>query len=143
MKREQKKKSKKGSKGYNRKITEEFLLKNKKKDGIFVTDSGLQYEIVDDAEGLKPSVEHVVIVQQRIKLLDGTLIDDTYKQPDPAEFTMKEAIEGYREGLFMMSKGSRYRFFIPPELAWGERGAGNKIGPNSVLIIDARLVDFY
>lgn len=143
MKREQKHKSKKGSKGYNRKMTEDFLLKNKKKDGIVETSSGLQYEIVDHVDGPKPSIENVVVVQQRIKLLDGTLVDDTYKQPEPAEFTMKEAIEGYREGLFMMSKGSRYRFFIPPELAWGERGAGNKIGPNSVLIIDARLVDFY
>ncbi len=138
-----KQKNKKGSKGYNRKMTEAFLEKNKNKAGIFETASGLQYEIIDQADALAPTLDNIVIVQQRIKLLDGTIVDDTYKQPDPAEFSMKEAIEGYREGLLMMNRGSRYRFYIPPELAWGQRGAGNKIGPNSVLIIDARLIDFY
>ncbi len=135
------KRQRKGTQGFNRKNSEDFLLKNRKKTGVMVTDSGLQYLIIEDIAGEKPTDESTVEVQQRITLIDGTIIADTYKEPGPATFSMKEAIAGYREGLRLMNKGSRYRLFIPPELAWGKRGAGNKIGPSAVLIIDARLVD--
>ena len=80
-------------------------------------------------------------MHQRISLLDGTLIADTYSENMPAEFSLKEAIEGYREGILMMPIGARYKFWVPSELAWGKKGAGKKIGPNSMLIIDAKLVD--
>ncbi len=135
------KRKSKGTQGFNRKNSEEFLSKNRKKADVKVTDSGLQYLIIEEGVGERPTEESTVEVQQRITLIDGTIIADTYKEREPATFTMQEAIAGYREGLILMKKGSRYRLFIPPELAWGKRGAGNKIGANAVLIIDARLVD--
>jgi FKBP-type peptidyl-prolyl cis-trans isomerase FkpA len=133
----------KGSQGFNRKNSEDFLDKNSRKDGVVTTESGLQYIVVDEKEGDSPTPDHTVIVQQRIMLIDGTIIADTYKGVEPATFTMKEAIEGYREGMQLMSVGARYKFFIPSDLAWGKRGAGNKIGPYTTLIIDCRLVEIY
>ena len=130
----------KGSSGFNKKNSAEFLEKNRRKPGVITTNSGLQYIVLENSDETKPTINNTVTVHQRISLIDGTLIDDTYKRSDPLSFSMKEAIEGYREGLFLMGIGSRYRFYIPSELAWGKRGASNKIGPNSVLIIDARLI---
>lgn len=141
MARGNKKGKGKGSAGYNRKNSDEFLERNRHKPDVYVTDSGLQYMIIDQQDNQKPDDHNYVLVHQRITLIDGSVIDDTYKNNEPVEFALDEAIPGYREGLKMMSLGSRYRFFIPPDLAWGKRGAGVKIGPNSVLIIDARLVD--
>jgi len=140
MARANKRQKSKGSSGFNKKNSLEFLEKNRCKQGIITTNSGLQYLVLESSDGEKPTINNTVTVHQRISLIDGTIIDDTYKRSDPLSFTMKEAIEGYREGLFMMGLGSRYRFFIPSELARGKRGASNKIGPNSVLIIDARLI---
>lgn len=140
MARSKKRQKSKGSSGFNRKNSLEFLEKNRRKPGVITRNSGLQYLILEDSNGIKPTITNTVTVHQRISLIDGTIIDDTYKRSDPLTFTMKEAIEGYREGLFLMGIGSRYRFYIPSELAWGKRGVGNKIGPNSVLIIDARLI---
>lgn len=134
-----KKKNTKGSAGYNRKNSEDFLARNLKKPGVTETDSGLQILVLEEGDGSSPMVEDTVVVQQRISLVDGTIIDDTYKTPDPAIFPMQEAIEGYREGLMTMKVGGRSRFFIPSDLAWGKRGAGSKIGPYATLIIDARL----
>jgi FKBP-type peptidyl-prolyl cis-trans isomerase FkpA len=135
------KKNTKGSSGFNRKNSADFLERNRHKPGVKVTDSGLQYLILDEGDGASPMVEDTVVVQQRISLVDGTVIDDTYKTPDPALFAMAEAIEGYREGLLMMQVGARYRLFIPSDLAWGKRGAGSRIGPYATLIIDTRLVE--
>lgn len=129
----------KGSKGFNKKNSQDFLEKNRNKEDVFETASGLQYMIIDQKEGLKPLLENAVTVFQRITLIDGTVVADSYKKNEPDTFPMSEAIEGYQEGLMMMEEGSRYRFFIPPELGWGKRGAGDKIGPDAVLIIDARL----
>ena len=131
----------KGSAGYNRKNSNEFLDQNRSKPGVVETESGLQYLILDEGDGLKPKEDDEVLVHQRVTLVDHSVIDDTYKRNEPAEFAMQEAIPGYREGLAKMTVGSRFRFFIPPDLAWGKRGAGNKIGPNAVLIIDARLLE--
>jgi len=108
---------------------------------VLETESGLQYLVIEEGAGLKPQASDSVQVHQRITLMDGTIVADTYHESAPVVFTMKEAIEGYREGLFMMGVGSRYRFFIPHELAWGKRGAGSKIGPYAMLIIDVRLLD--
>ncbi len=138
-KEKESKKRTKGTAGYNRKNSEDFLEKNRTKPGVIQTPSGLQYLILDDIAEKKPSIENRVVVQQRISLIDGTIIDNTYKKNNPAEFAMQEAIQGYREGLQLMGCGSRYRLFIPPQLAWGKRGAGSRIGPWSVLIIDVRL----
>ena len=135
------KKKGKGSQGLNRKRTEDFLEKNKSKSDVVVLDSGLQYTIVDQSgSGEKCQVEDQVKVNQRIWLVDGTVVADTYKG-EPDKFLIKEAIEGYQEALMMMDVGDRYKLFVPPELAWGKRGAGNKIGPNATLIIDVRLLE--
>lgn len=143
MARGNKRKKGKGSKGQNRKTTDDFLTKNKKKPGVIETKSGLQYIIVDDAKGDKPTEESFLTVEQRITLVDGTVLADTYKQAEHEEFPLKEGIDGLIEGMQLMSKGARYKFFIPPHLAWGKRGAGTKIGPYATIIIDVRLVDFY
>lgn len=130
----------KGSKGFNQKNSEEFLEINGRKDHITITSSGLQYEIVEEGSGATPSNDSTVTVHQRIKLIDGTIVDDTYQRNTPESFDMSEAIAGYYEGLLMMQEGARYRFYIPSDLAWGNRGAGSKIGPYAVIIIDCRLI---
>jgi FKBP-type peptidyl-prolyl cis-trans isomerase FkpA len=139
--RKHKKKNTKGSAGFNKKNSADFLAKNRNKPGVSETDSGLQYLVIEPGAGATPGWEDAVVVQQRIMLVDGTIIDDTYKTPNPAVFSMAEAIEGYREGLQMMELGARYRFFIPSDLAWGKRGAGSRIGSHAALIIDTRLLE--
>ena len=129
----------KGSKGFNKKNSAGFLEKNRSKKGVVETNSGLQYIILDEIDGNKPTDDSEVSVYQRISLIDQTIIADSYKKNEPDTFLMSEAIDGYREGLMLMAVGSRFRFFIPPKLAWGRRGAGSKIGPDAVIIIDARL----
>jgi FKBP-type peptidyl-prolyl cis-trans isomerase FkpA len=143
MARGNQKRKTKGSTGLNKKNAADFMDKNRQKTGVFETESGLQYVIVDTTEnpGKQPALEDTVTVQQRISLLDGTVIEDTYKKPDPATFSMQEAIEGYQEGLSLMKTGDRFKFFIPSDLAWGKRGAGSRIGPYATLIIDARLIE--
>ena len=136
-----KKAKQKGTPGFNRKNSRLFLAKNRSKPGVAETSSGLQYLIRDETNGIHPTITDTVVVHQRIFLIDGTPIDDTYKKDEPAVFAMAEAIAGYQEGLLMMGIGSRFRFFIPHELAWGKRGAGSKIGPYATLIIDARLIE--
>ncbi len=141
-KREKRNKSR-GSSGNNRKAGEEFLEKNRKKDGIIETASGLQYKILEEGNGDHPFNGCHVIIHQRCTLLNGKVIEDTYKENEPDEVPMSELIEGYREGLLLMKKDGRSKFFIPSELAWGKKGTGNKIPPNTLLIFDIRLVDFW
>lgn len=134
-------KNTKGSAGFNRKNSEDFLERNRRKPGVVETDSGLQILVLQEGNGSSPTPEDRVVVQQRISLVDGTVVDDTYKTPDPAIFSLAEAIEGYHEGLMGMKVGGRSRLFIPPDLAWGKRGAGSRIGPHATLIIDVRLME--
>jgi len=141
-KREKRSKSR-GSSGHNRKAGEDFLDKNRRKDGVIETDSGLQYLVIEEGTGASPEAHHNVIVHQRCQLLNGKIIEDTYRENEPSEVPMAELIEGYREGLMLMQKGGRHKMFIPPDLAWGKKGSGSKIPPNSVLIFDVRLVDFW
>jgi FKBP-type peptidyl-prolyl cis-trans isomerase FkpA len=133
------KKKGKGSSGFNRKQSEEFLLKNRGKQGVIETDSGLQYLIKVESDGEKPQSDSTVTVNQRITLIDGTIIGDTYKNNEPDTFSLSEAIEGLKEGIPMMNIGSKFRFFVPSDLAWGKRGAGDKIGPYATLIFDIKL----
>lgn len=143
MPKRDKKTRNRGSAGNNRKSAEEFLSKNRSKNGVIETPSGLQYQIVEEGDGEKPFADCNVIVHQRCALLNGKVIEDTYKNNEPDEVPMSELIEGYRQGLLLMRKGSRYKLFIPPELAWGKKGTGNKIPPYALLIFDVRLVDFW
>lgn len=140
-KREKRNKSR-GSSGRNRKTGVDFLEKNRKKEGVYETASGLQYMIIEEGNGNHPPEGCYVIIHQRCLLLNGKVIEDTYKENEPDEAPMHELIEGYREGLMLMKKGGRSKFFIPPDLAWGKKGTGNKIPPNALLIFDVRLLDF-
>jgi FKBP-type peptidyl-prolyl cis-trans isomerase FkpA len=140
--REKRSKSR-GSTGNNRKSSEDFLTKNKPKEGVFETASGLQYKVIEEGDGTSPFEGCNVIIHQRCALLNGKIIADTYKDNKPDEVPLGELIEGYREGLMLMKKGGKSKFFIPSELAWGKKGTGNKIPPNALLIFDVRLVDFW
>ena len=133
----------KGSAGNNRKKGEDFLAKNCKKEGGIETGSGLQYLIVEEGAGERPDNKAFITVHQRCQLVNGTIIEDTYQENEPSEVKMEELIEGYQEGMQLMKKGARYKLFIPSELAWGKNGTGNKIPPNSVLIFDVKLIDFW
>lgn len=106
-----------------------------------VLPSGLQVLVLREGTGPAPRDGDVVVVHQRISLVDGKLLADTYHDDTPETFSLREAIPGYREGLLAMRVGERCRFFIPPELAWGRRGAGKRIPPNAVIIIDAALLE--
>jgi len=130
----------KGSQGQNRKNSDVYFVKMRAKPEIQETDSGMLFSITDVGSGHQPEHTDSVTVHQRITLVDGTIVADTYKE-QPATFLLKEAIEGYCEGLMMMPLGARYTFIIPSELAWGKRGAGSKIGPYATLIIDVRLIE--
>ena len=143
MTKREKRNKNRGSKGNNRKSGEEFLLRNANKDGIVCTDSGLQYKIIEEGIGDHPFENCNAIIHQRCTLLSGKIIEDTYKENQPDEVPVNELIEGYREGLMLMKKGAKFKFFIPPNLAWGENGTGNKIPPNAVLIFDVKLLDFW
>lgn len=135
------KKTGRGGAGQNRAKSERFFEKNRSKPGVIETDSGLQYLVVEERDGTKPDPKSTIIVNQRIMLVSGTVIKDTYQTGLKDEFTMAEAIDGLKEGLQLMSVGARYKFFVPSDLAWGKRGAGQKIGPNAALIFDIRLED--
>jgi FKBP-type peptidyl-prolyl cis-trans isomerase len=134
---------KKGSAGNNRKTGEDFLQKNKQKDEVIETQSGLQYSIIEKTNNQYPDTNSIVTIHQRALLLNGTLLEDTYKQNKPDELPLIELIEGLQEGIVLMPKGSRFKFWVPADLAWGKKGTGNKIPPFAVLHFDIRLVDFY
>lgn len=123
----------------NKKLATEFLEKNKSKDGIKVTDSGLQYEVVSEGKGKKPLTSDTVVVHYKGTLIDGTEFDSSYSRNQPATFPLGGVIKGWQEGLQLMTVGSKYKLYIPPELAYGERGAGHKIPPNSALIFEVEL----
>ena len=141
MGRKGKKKNTKGSSGLNKKEGEEFLLKNANRSEVVITDSDLQYEVIKRGEGQQAKNATEVVVNQRAWLLDGTVLEDTYKSGKPSRFFLSEVIEGYEEGIRLMQEGDRYKFYVPPELGWGRKGSGHKIGPNSVIIFDVSLIE--
>ena len=118
-----------------------FLEDNAKKDGVTVTDSGLQYEVMKAAEGPKPKATDTVQVHYHGTLMDGTVFDSSVDRGQPATFPLNRVIAGWTEGVQLMNVGSKFKFTIPPELAYGERGAPPKIGPNSVLQFEVELLE--
>jgi FKBP-type peptidyl-prolyl cis-trans isomerase FkpA len=134
------KKLNKGSSGQNRKASEDYLARYSQKEGVVTTESGLLYRVIEAGTGIAPGLGDSVTVNQRIMFVNGKVIADTYKSGEPDSFSMKEAIPGIREGLQLMAEGARYEFVVPPELAWGKKGVGDKIGPNAVLVFDLRLL---
>jgi FKBP-type peptidyl-prolyl cis-trans isomerase len=117
----------------------EFLVENGKKPGIMTTSSGLQYEIIKEGTGARPSSSDMVKVHYEGRLIDGITFDSSYGG-EPVEFPLDQVISGWTEGLQLMKVGSKYKFYIPPELGYGAGGAG-PIPPNSVLIFDVELLD--
>ena len=118
----------------------DFLAQNAKKAGITVTDSGLQYEVIQSGEGLSPSRTDRVTVHYRGTLVDGREFDSSYKRGKPATFPLNRVITGWTEGLQLMKVGDKWRLFIPSNLGYGSRGAGSLIGPNETLIFEVELL---
>jgi len=118
-----------------------FLAENKTKEGVITTASGLQYQVIKEGDGPKPKDTDTVTVHYRGTLLDGTEFDSSYARNKPAKFPLKGVIAGWTEALQMMSVGSTYRLFVPPELGYGAKGGGHKIAPNSTLIFDVELLE--
>ncbi len=133
-----------GSAGNNRKTGEVFLQNNSQKENIVELPSGLQYEIVENTDSKEfPSEISIITIHQRAKLLNGTILEDTYRKNEAEVVKLEELIEGLQEGIPLMPRGSRFKFWVPSDLAWGKNGTGNKIPPESVLFFDIRLIDFY
>jgi FKBP-type peptidyl-prolyl cis-trans isomerase len=119
---------------------DKFLLENRGRDGVQVTDSGLQYEVIEMGDGPMPSAEDTVTVHYRGTLLDGTEFDSSYSRNQEATFKLNQVIPGWTEGLQLMPVGSTFKFFIPANLAYGPNGPPS-IGPNATLIFDVELID--
>jgi len=124
----------------NKKASEAFLADNGKKDGVVTLPSGLQYKIITAGNGAKPTDADTVTCQYRGTLIDGTEFDSTYKNGQPAIIEVGRVIPGFKEALKIMPVGSKFQFFIPADQAYGERGAGNVIGPNAALIFEIELI---
>lgn len=118
-----------------------FMARNKSVKGVFSTPSGLQYMVLRQGAGLRPKPSDRVRVNYHGTLLDGTVFDSSYDRGQPAEFALNQVIAGWTEGVSMMPVGAKYRFWIPGELAYGERGGpGGSIGPNATLVFDVELM---
>jgi len=124
----------------NRKEGEAFLAENRTRDGVVSLPSGLQYKILKEGEGKKPTADDTVVCNYRGTLLDGTEFDSSFKRNQPAAFPVKGVIKGWTEALQLMPAGSKWQLFIPSALAYGERGAANLIGPNATLIFEVELI---
>lgn len=118
-----------------------FLEENKKAKGVVVTESGLQYEVLTEGTGAKPTAASSVRVHYTGSLIDGTVFDSSVKRGTPAEFPVGGVIKGWTEALQLMTIGSKWRLTIPQELAYGERGAGASIPPFATLIFEVELLD--
>ncbi len=124
----------------NKKEGEAFLAANKKKLGVKVLPSGLQYKVITEGKGPSPKETDTVTVNYRGTLIDGTEFDSSYKRNEPATFPVKGVIKGWTEALQLMQEGAKWQLFIPASLAYGERGAGAMIGPNATLIFEVELL---
>jgi FKBP-type peptidyl-prolyl cis-trans isomerase FklB len=120
---------------------EAFLAENGKREGVTTTASGLQYEVLKEGDGPKPKSNQKVTVHYHGTLIDGTVFDSSVERGRPASFGVTQVIQGWVEGLQLMSKGSKYKFYIPYNLAYGERGAPPKIQPYAALIFEVELLD--
>lgn len=124
----------------NLKAGQEFLAANKNNEGVVELPSGLQYEILKQGEGAKPTQFNSVTCHYHGTLINGTIFDSSVQRGKPATFPLNMVIKGWTEGLQLMPVGSKYRFYIPPHLGYGERQVSAEIGPNSTLIFDVELL---
>lgn len=119
---------------------QKFLAENKTKEGVKTTASGLQYKVITLGTGTKPTAKNTVKVNYEGRLIDGTVFDSSYQRNEPIEFPLSGVIAGWTEGVQLMPTGSKFQFYIPANLAYGETGAGGLIGPNATLIFDVELL---
>lgn len=124
----------------NLKEGQDFLAKNKEREGVTELPSGLQYEVLTMGDGDKPFPTHTVTCHYHGTLIDGTVFDSSVNRGTPASFPLNMVIKGWTEGLQLMPVGSKFRFFIPPHLGYGDRQVSAQIGPNSTLIFDVELL---
>jgi FKBP-type peptidyl-prolyl cis-trans isomerase len=117
-----------------------FLAENAEKEGVKTLPSGLQYQVLSQGQGDQPAATDTVTVHYRGTLVDGSEFDSSYGRGEPATFPLDRVIRGWTEGLQLMRPGAKYRLFVPPELAYGERGEGPKIGPNHTLVFEVELL---
>lgn len=117
-----------------------FLMENGQREGVMTTESGLQYEVMEAGDGATPGADDTVEVHYRGTLIDGTEFDSSYARGEPVTFGVGQVISGWTEALQLMKVGSKYKLFIPSELAYGAGGAGERIGPNSTLMFDVELL---
>ena len=118
-----------------------FLEKNKARDGVTTTESGLQYEIITAGTGEKPTAEDQVRVHYHGTLTDGTVFDSSVERGEPVVFGVTQVIPGWTEALQLMPVGSKWKIYLPSEIAYGERGAGRDIGPNTALVFEVELLE--
>jgi FKBP-type peptidyl-prolyl cis-trans isomerase FkpA len=119
---------------------EAFLAENGKKEGVKTTASGLQYEVLTEGKGDSPKATDTVTVHYKGTLINGETFDSSYDRGQPVSFPLQNVIPGWTEGLQLMKPGAKYKFVIPSALAYGERGAGAKIGPNATLVFEVELI---
>jgi FKBP-type peptidyl-prolyl cis-trans isomerase FklB len=124
----------------NLKAGQDFLAANKQKPGVTTLPSGLQYEVITEGAGIKPLARNSVTCHYHGSLIDGTVFDSSVERGQPATFPLNRVISGWTEGLQLMGVGSKWRFFIPPNLAYGDRQTGSDIVPNSTLIFEVELL---
>jgi FKBP-type peptidyl-prolyl cis-trans isomerase FklB len=124
----------------NKKEGEAFLAENKKKEGVKTLPSGLQYKVIKEGTGKKPKITDTVTTHYRGTLIDGIEFDSSYRRGKPASFPVNGVIPGWTEALQLMGEGAKWQLFVPPNLAYGERGAGRDIGPNATLIFEIELI---
>lgn len=120
---------------------EKYLIENAKKEGVITTPSGLQYQVLKEGNGKKPTAKDSVKCHYEGFLIDGTVFDSSVQRGEPAVFGLQQVIAGWTEGLQLMSEGGKYRFFIPYRLAYGEGGAGGMIPPYAALVFDVELIE--
>lgn len=125
----------------NKEEGEAWLLENKFKPGVIETESGLQYKVIEEGTGKTPAVTDRVKCHYEGRLLDGTVFDSSYDRGQPAEFGLRGVIRGWTEGLQLMKEGGKYELYIPSDLAYGPRGGGQVIGPNTTLIFEIELLE--
>jgi FKBP-type peptidyl-prolyl cis-trans isomerase FklB len=126
----------------NLKEGQDFLAANKAKEGVTELSSGLQYEVLTLGTGTKPTASNTVTCHYHGTMINGTIFDSSIQRGQPASFPLNAVIKGWTEGLQLMPTGSKFRFFIPPHLAYGSRQISAQIGPNSTLIFDVELISF-
>ena len=125
----------------NAKASEAFLAANGKKEGVKTTASGLEYKVLKSGTGKTPTLKDTVKVHYQGTLIDGTVFDSSIQRGEPVVFPLDGVIPGWTEALQLMKEGDKFQLFIPPKLAYGAAGAGDKIGPNAVLIFEVELID--